>query len=181
MKDFSDSDWVGCLDTRRSITSFYVFLGSSLISWKSKKQQTISKSLAEAEYRTMAFTSCELMLLFSLLYNFNIPHPKVVLLFYDSKSALRIAANPVYRERTKHIEIDCHLILEKIQLGLLRTLHVSSQNQLADIFIKGLSFKDFSRLLSKMSVIKEIQSILRGVSDNLTLIRVGCTSKTSLT
>ncbi|RVW62156.1 Retrovirus-related Pol polyprotein from transposon RE1 [Vitis vinifera] len=101
LKAYSDSDWGGCIDTRRSVTGFTVFIGDSLISWKSKKQPTVSRSSAEAEYRALATTTCELQWLVYLLADLNVKHPQPALLYTDSKPASEIASNPVHHERNK--------------------------------------------------------------------------------
>ncbi|XP_033510478.1 uncharacterized mitochondrial protein AtMg00810-like [Nicotiana tomentosiformis] len=95
---YCDSDWAACPNTRRSVTCYVIKLGESLISWKSKKQQTVSRSSAEAEYRSMAAVSAELVWLVGLLKEFDMSLQMPVKVFCDSKAVLQIPANPIYHE-----------------------------------------------------------------------------------
>ncbi|GJW72889.1 ribonuclease H-like domain-containing protein [Tanacetum coccineum] len=118
---FSDSDWAKCPMTRRSVSGYCVFVNGNLVSWKSKKQATLSKSSAEAEYRAMASATCEIMWILKLLQDLDLDGLAPVTLFCDNKSAIQIAANPVMHEKTKHFDIDVHLVREKVASGLIKT------------------------------------------------------------
>ena len=120
---FSDADWASCLDSRKSISGFYVFLGDCLISWKSKKQSTISHSSAKTEYRA---TTSELIWLTQLLQDFGIIPSLPILLFCDNKATIHIASNPIFHERTKHIEIDCHFVRDHVSAGLIILMPIRS-------------------------------------------------------
>jgi len=126
IQGFTDADWAGCLDTRRSISGHCFFLWDSLISWRTKKQTTVSRSSSEAEYRALASTTCELQWILYLLHDLHITCSKLPILYCDNQSALHIAANPVFHERTKHLEIDYHIVREKLRNGILKLLRVSS-------------------------------------------------------
>ncbi|CAN6695307.1 unnamed protein product [Malus baccata var. baccata] len=108
----------------------------ALVSWKTKKQSTVSRSSAEAKYRAMASATCEL-----------------TWIKCDNQVALHIAANSVFHERTKHIEIDCHVVRERIQSGVITTAYIPTGQQLADIFTKPLRQAAFQSLLGKMGVL----------------------------
>ncbi|KAL4200640.1 hypothetical protein AMTRI_Chr02g254620 [Amborella trichopoda] len=147
-----DSDWATCPMTRRSITDYFNSLDAYPLSWKIKKQPIISRSSTEAEYRAMAVATYELVWLKALLQDLGVPHPHPMCLYCVNHVAVHITANLVFHERTKHIELDCHRIQEKIYPGILKTSHVSTKHQVTDIITKALSHEQFQFLRNKLAV-----------------------------
>lgn len=150
---YCDSDWGSCAFSAKSLTGYCVFLGDSLVSWKTKKQKTTSKSSTEAEYRCMSHTTSEIVWLSGVLEDLGFNVPKPIDLFCDNKSAIHLAHNPVFHERTKHLNVDCHYVRDHLQDGTLNVLHVKSFLQLADLMTKSLSEQQHNHLSFKLGIV----------------------------
>ena len=123
---FSNIDWAGSKEDRRSTSRYCVCFGGNLISWKSKKQSVVSRSSEESGYRAMAQSICEIMRISQLFMEVGIETSIPAKLLCDNQAAMHIASNPVFHEQTKHIVIDCHFVREKIQLRLISIEYVKN-------------------------------------------------------
>ncbi|XP_071714860.1 uncharacterized mitochondrial protein AtMg00810-like [Rutidosis leptorrhynchoides] len=124
---YTDADWGGCPDTRRSTSGYCVFFGNNLVSWSAKRQPTVSRSSAEAEYRGVANVVSESCWLRNLLLELHCPISKATIVLCDNISAIHLSGNPVQHQRTKHIEMDIHFVREKVARGQVRVLHIPTR------------------------------------------------------
>jgi len=146
------ADWAGSVSERNSTSGYCVMVGGNLVTWRSKKQAVVSRSSAEAEFRAMSQGICELLWIKILLRDLKLGTLETMRLYCDNKAAISIAHNPVQHDRTKHVEIDRHFIKEKPNSGVICTPFVKTNEQLADIFTKGLGSRPHHFILSKLGM-----------------------------
>lgn len=142
---YSDSDWAGDKDDGRSTTGFIFFLGNNAFTWSSKKQPIVTLSSCEAEYVAATSCVCHAIWLRSMLKELHMEQEDATEIYVDNKSAIDLAKNPVYHDRSKHINTRYHFIRECIARKDVQVIHTRSENQVADILTKPINEKDFSR------------------------------------
>jgi hypothetical protein len=149
---YSDVYWAGYKIDRKSTSGTCQFLGRSLVSWASKKQNSVALSTAEAEYIIAGHYCAQLLWMRQTLRDYGYKLIKVPLLC-DNESAIRMADNPVEHSRTKHIAIQYHFLRDHQQRGDIEIAYVSTKEQLADIFTKPLDEKTFTKLRHELNIL----------------------------
>jgi hypothetical protein len=143
---YSDSDWAGSQDDRRSTSGYVFVLGGGPISWKSQKQRVVALSTAEAEYIALSAAAQEAVWLRRLLSDFGCDEQGPTLINEDNQPSMAMAKNPEHHGRAKHIAIRYHFIREKVEEGEVNLKYCPTEKMLADVFTKGLPEERFNKL-----------------------------------
>ena len=152
---YTDSDYAGSVVDRKSTSGSCQFLGGRLISWYSKKQQTVSNSTAEAEYIAAGSCCAQILWIRNQLKDYGFALDKIPI-FCDNTSAIAISNNPVQHSRTKHIDIRYHFIREHVMDGTVELHFVPTEEQTADIFTKSVDESTFIRLVGKLGMLNSL-------------------------
>jgi hypothetical protein len=149
---YSDSDFAGCKLDRKSTSGTCHLLGSSLISWHSKKQACVALSTAEAEYIAAGSCCAQILWMQQQLKDFGVSldHTPIKC---DNTSAINLSKNPVLHSRTKHIDIRHHFLRDHIQKGDCIIEFVETTKQLADIFTKPLPKEPFYYIRGELGIV----------------------------
>jgi hypothetical protein len=150
---YSDSDMAGDIDTRKSTSGILFFLGDNTITWQSQKQKIVALSSCEAEYIAATTAACQGVWLARLLAELKSEQADAVTLRIDNESAIALSKNPVFHDRSKHIDVRYHYIRECVEEDRVKLQSIGTEEQLADILTKALGRERFCELRSRIGVV----------------------------
>lgn len=153
IRGFSDADYAGDTDTRRSTTGFCFLIGSGVVSWNSERQKSVSLSTTESEYVAASNAVKELVWFKRMVNELSPGNFMDSILYVDNQSAIRLIKNPEFHKRTKHIDVRYHFIREKFQDGDFQLEYVPTKEQIADVFTKALPKERFQTLRLLLGVV----------------------------
>ena len=149
---YTDSDWAGAIDDRKSTSGHVFFLGSKVISWSSKKQSTVALSTTEAEYISATSTACEAVWIRRILADLRQEQNTPTKLYCDNMSTIAMTKNPVFHSRSKHIELRHHFIRKLVEDGEIELKFCGTDEQIADVFTKALPREKFYYFRERLNV-----------------------------
>eukprot|EP00253_Pinus_taeda_P029123 PITA_29123 len=151
---YTDSDWVGSIDDRKSTSGYVFHMGSGAISWASKKQSIVALSIAEAEYVAATSAACQAVWMRRMLRSLGQEKAKATMIFCDNSSTIALSKNSVFHKRTKHIDTRFHYIREFVSNGEIILQHCRTLEQVADILTKPLDQNSFEFLRKCLGMIE---------------------------
>ena len=155
-----DADYAGCLDDRKSTTGYVFLFNGNPISWKTQKQSIVAQSTTEAEYIGLVTVSREMIWLRGILEDLGHPQEGPTIIREDNIGAIHLTRNPVFHQRTKHIDVRYHLVRDYIERNLLEVEYCETNNMLADFFTKALPKAKFQQLRNKINIWKRWGDLL---------------------
>jgi hypothetical protein len=153
LQGYLDLDWAKSAVDRKSTSRCCFSLGSTVITWSNRKQTSATLSLIEAKYITVSMASCEAIWLRKLLTCLCDQELEPTVIYCDNQSCIKLSENPVFHNRSKHIEIRYHFIRDRIQKGAVKLQYVSTDEQVADILTKPLVKEKFVFFGDKLEVV----------------------------
>ncbi|XP_071704952.1 secreted RxLR effector protein 161-like [Rutidosis leptorrhynchoides] len=179
LNGFVDADWMGDANDRHSTSGYCFNMGSAVISWCSKKQDVVALSSTEAEYIAATMAAQECTWLRRLIGDILEKVDYVVKLKCDNESVIKLASNPVFHARTKHIEMRYHFISEKVLSGEIELANVRTNAQVADIFTKALMKVKFMEFREALGIVDREFSLRGSVKINANFNHFGASSTTT--
>jgi hypothetical protein len=152
---YTDLDWVGSVSDRKSTSRCCFSLGSAMTSWQSRKQSSIALSTTETEYIAACSTSCESIWLRKLLTGLFDLEMEATVILCDNQSCIKMTENPVFHDKSKHIEIRYHYIRDMVQRGVVKLQYVGTDQQVADVLTNPLSRVKFEYFRDKLGVVRK--------------------------